>query len=230
MGERFSSGGLRIAGIVVTLALMLAALAGLSAVAGAESLPEAPYRPQIKITYGPEGPTSDATPAFDFYSEDDYLGLTYDCRFDEAEFAPCTSKYGYIAVNPLPLGPHTFTVRATGKVGGAGTASRSFVVIAPAHINRIGKPVQNRHNGTALLTVEVNQAGTVTVSGPKIETQSRTTTSFGAVKLPIKPTAKAIRSLRKFGHVKLGVDVVFETSYGLREYRKPRIALRLDSN
>ncbi len=221
---------MRIAGIVCALALMLVALAGLSAVAGAEPLPETPYPPQIKITDGPEGPTSNSTPAFSWYTEDDYLGLTYDCRFDEASFAPCTSKYSNLTVNALPLGPHTFTVRATTKAGGVGTASRSFVVIAQAHINRIGKPIQNRRNGTAVLTVEVNQAGIVTVSGPKIETQSRTTTSFGAVKLPIRATGKAVRSLRKFGHAKLGVDIVFESSYGQREYRKPRIALRLDSN
>ncbi len=217
-------------GIVLGLTVMVTALAGLSAVAGSEPPPETPYPPQITIKYGPEGPTSDATPAFSFSSEDDYLGLTYECRFDEAPFAPCTSKYGNLTVNPLPLGPHTFTVRATTKSGGVGTASRSFVVIAQAHINRIGKPVQNRHNGTALLTVEVNQAGTVTVSGPKIETQSRSTTSFGAVKLPIRPTGKALRSLRKFGHAKLGVNVVFESTYGQSEYRKPRVALRLDSH
>jgi CSLREA domain-containing protein len=80
--------------------------------------------PIVTITSGQTGLTNDSTPTFGFSSE---AGATFQCRFDAAAFAPCTSPH-----TPTPAlsdGAHTFQVRATDAAGNTGpAASRSITV------------------------------------------------------------------------------------------------------
>ena len=89
-------------------------------------------RPQTTITAGPAelSTISDPSPSFSFASNE--AGATFECRFDAAAFAACSSAASHTPQAPLADGPHTFAVRA---VDGAGNvddspASRSFTVDA----------------------------------------------------------------------------------------------------
>jgi hypothetical protein len=77
------------------------------------------------ITSGPQGTTTATNATFGFASTK--AGSTFECDLDGAGFAPCTSPKSYASV---PLGTHTFSVRAS--VGGetdASPATRSWTVV-----------------------------------------------------------------------------------------------------
>lgn len=59
------------------------------------------------ITSGPSGSTNDATPTFDFGSDDP--GSSFECRIDAGAFSPCSSPF---TSGTLADGAHTFRVRA----------------------------------------------------------------------------------------------------------------------
>jgi CSLREA domain-containing protein len=82
--------------------------------------------PNTSVVSGPSGPTGDATPSFAFSSTE--AGATFQCRFDSAAYATCTSPH--TAPAELPDGPHTFEVRARNAAGNLDPtpASRSFTV------------------------------------------------------------------------------------------------------
>lgn len=99
---------------------------------GAYELPDT-FAPPVSIDSGPAGETTDAQPAFLFSSGDG--SAMFQCRFDDAPFAPCTDATApsgsHAASQALALGPHTFQVRALDAVGNVGAPmSRSFTVIA----------------------------------------------------------------------------------------------------
>ena len=88
--------------------------------------------PGVTISSAPTEPTTNATPAFGFESED---GATFECRFDGAPFAPCDDSTGpsgsHTPAAPLRVGAHVFEVRATDAVGNAGEkATQPFSVVA----------------------------------------------------------------------------------------------------
>jgi ELWxxDGT repeat protein len=84
--------------------------------------------PETTIASGPTGPTKDSTPKFTFTSSD--TGSSFQCRFDAAAFAACSSGSSHTAPSPLGEGAHTFEVRAKDKAGHTDPtpASRSFTV------------------------------------------------------------------------------------------------------
>lgn len=212
--------------LALALALALAVAVAAPAALATPLPPEDTTPPSVEITSGPKSTTSDSRPAFAFRSDDSTASFA--CSMDSAPFQPC-GPYGYLVETSLPPGPHTFTVQATDPAGNSATASWSFLEILQARITRIGhNPRHNPRNGTALLTVEVNQAGTVTISGPKIETEQRTTTAAGFVRVPIRPGPVVERSLQRFGHATVAVEVLFESPYEQSEWRQRRVHLRLD--
>jgi len=81
--------------------------------------------PQTAITSGPSGSTSDSTPTFAFSAGEG--GSRFECRVDNAGFAPCTSPHTTAA---LTNGTHTFRVRARDAAGNADAtpAIRTFTV------------------------------------------------------------------------------------------------------
>ena len=82
--------------------------------------------PNTQIDSGPPGVTRDDTPTFGFSSPDE-PGSTFECRIDDADFAPCSSEYTTAA---LPDGPHNFVVQAVDAAGNRdeNPASRNFIV------------------------------------------------------------------------------------------------------
>ncbi|MGH2656427.1 MAG: Calx-beta domain-containing protein, partial [Actinomycetota bacterium] len=84
--------------------------------------------PETTITAGPSGPISDATPTFEFTSDEP--GSTFSCRVDADPFASCLSPH---TTAPLADGAHTFEVRATDPAMNTDPtpASRSFTVSTP---------------------------------------------------------------------------------------------------
>ena len=67
--------------------------------------------PVTSFISGPENPTTIVDAAFSFVSEP---GATFECSLDDEPFAACTSPVEY---TELPLGDHTFRVRATDLKG-----------------------------------------------------------------------------------------------------------------
>jgi hypothetical protein len=87
-------------------------------------VPPDPNAPETTIDSGPQGATSDTTPAFAFSADEP---ATFECRIDDVAFAPCSSPY---STAPLGDGQHVFEVRATDLAGNtdATPASRTFIV------------------------------------------------------------------------------------------------------
>lgn len=69
--------------------------------------------PDTKITTGPSGTTSGPIPVFEFSATTSRS--TFQCQFDGAPLAPCTSPF--TSATPLDPGAHTFTVVATDPAG-----------------------------------------------------------------------------------------------------------------
>ena len=86
--------------------------------------------PQTVIDSGPDGMVPVAIAAFAFSANES--NVRYECAFDGAPFAPCTSPASY---TNLAQGPHTFAVRGTDMAGHTDPtpATRSWTVdtIAP---------------------------------------------------------------------------------------------------
>ena len=85
----------------------------------------------LSITSGPNGPTNDSTPTFNFNSES---GATVECSIDTGtpSFGSCSGPGTHTAV--LGNGPFTFRVRATDPATNVKTLTRDFSVdtVAPA--------------------------------------------------------------------------------------------------
>ena len=68
--------------------------------------------PDTTITAGPAGTVTSTSASLEFSSTE--TGSTFECRLDGGAFAPCTSPTTY---SGLPIGQHTFDVRATDAAG-----------------------------------------------------------------------------------------------------------------
>ena len=110
--------------IVVTYPLPLLLTVPATSAAITVQPPAAP--PQTVITAGPSGTTSDASPRFQFTSDDP--AATFECALDSGPFVPCVSPY---TAGPLADGAHTFTVRAIDTAGpDSSPPTRTFTVQA----------------------------------------------------------------------------------------------------
>jgi hypothetical protein len=85
--------------------------------------------PETTITSGPAATTSDHAVRFEFASSEPGVS-SFECRFDGAPFASCSSPYTSGQLND---GTHTFEVRATDNAGNtdATPAAYSFTVFTP---------------------------------------------------------------------------------------------------
>lgn len=84
--------------------------------------------PQTTIDASPAADTSDATPTFEFSSNESRS--TFACSVDGSAFTLCSSPK---TIGPLAVGPHSFRVQAVDGVGHVDTspAGRDFTVTAP---------------------------------------------------------------------------------------------------
>lgn len=74
---------------------------------------------------------------------------------------------------------------------------------------QLGALKRNLKKGTALMTVDVGGAGTLTLSGKGVTKVTKTVQQMGFVKLPVKAKGSALRTLRRKSRVFVKVTVVF---------------------
>jgi hypothetical protein len=94
---------------------------------GAYELQVAPL-PSVQVTAGPQGPTNDRTPTFEFSATD---AATVECSIDTGtpDFGPCSGASSHAPALGLADAPYTFRVRGT-NIGGQDTSTRAFSVDA----------------------------------------------------------------------------------------------------
>jgi hypothetical protein len=80
--------------------------------------------PAIRITSGPDGPTNNTTPSFEFAAEP---GATVNCSVDDGGPGPCSGPNSD-TTGPLADGAHKFGVRAVDAAGNVATDERAFTV------------------------------------------------------------------------------------------------------
>ncbi|MBY5164137.1 carbohydrate binding domain-containing protein [Salsipaludibacter albus] len=92
-------------------------------------------RPNTFIESGPAGPVTNATATFTFSADEDAV---FQCRLDDAAFAPCSSPMTYEA---LAEGPHTFRVAAVDPSFNmdATPAEQAFEIV-PEGTELVGNP------------------------------------------------------------------------------------------
>lgn len=114
----------------------------------------------------------------------------------------------------------------------AGADSVSIVSTPPSNAVSLGKPVLNKKKGTAKLPVAVPGSGTLTIADVKkskkrIKAKTLTATAAGTLKLPVKPTKSARKTLVNKGKLKLKVAVTFTPTGGLAATVTKKLTLRL---
>jgi hypothetical protein len=102
----------------------------------------------------------------------------------------------------------------------------------PSNAVVLGKPAQNKRNGTAKLPVTVPGAGTLKIADVKktkkrIKAKTLQVTAAGTVKLPVKPTKFARKVLADNGKLKLKVAVTFTPTGGLAATVTRKLTLKL---
>ena len=82
-------------------------------------------------------------------------------------------------------------------------------VTPPGNAITLGKVKQLTKKGIAMLKVTVPAPGKLVLSGPKVKTVTLNPTAAGEESIAIRPTGKALSSLRKRGKVSVRVKLVF---------------------
>jgi len=114
----------------------------------------------------------------------------------------------------------------------AGTDSVAIQSTPPSNVVALGKPVLNKKNGTAKLPVTVPGAGTLKIADVKktkkrVKAKTVTATAAGTLKLPVKPTKSARKTLANKGKLKLKVAVTFTPTGGIAATVTRKLTLKL---
>jgi len=189
--------------------------------------------PTVVIESGPEGETSDRRPEFTFGSDEP--DVTFECRFDAAEFGPCSGATSDRPLSDLSFGPHVFEVKGTDGAGNSSSvAGRSFHVKSqdgpPVREPKLTlkKPVFNRKKGFAILPAMVDRAGIVALLGSKaVKPRRKETDRAATVRLKVSARGKALRKLRRKGKVKVAVKIRFTSSEGRSVSKPKKLTLKL---
>jgi len=114
--------------------------------------------PETTITSGPSGMSGQSV-SFAFASSES--GSTFACSLDGAAYAACTSPKAYAS---LAAGAHSFSVRATDRVGNVDPtpASASWTVVdtTPPETTITAGPAGSVPNGNATFSFTASEAGT----------------------------------------------------------------------
>ncbi|MDA0164689.1 Ig-like domain-containing protein [Solirubrobacter ginsenosidimutans] len=118
------------------------------------------------VVSGPDGPTTDSSPAFSFSAAD---AVSTACKLDgpgpvTGEFGACTSPKTFGALAP---GDYVFSVRSVDAAGNAQTTQRAFTVTVPQQATPAPTPTPSvTPTGTPTPTPVANQSVDITpVSG-----------------------------------------------------------------
>ncbi|MXG89978.1 Ig-like domain-containing protein [Nocardioides flavescens] len=134
-----------------------------------------------------------------------------------------------ISVKALPTVPGDTT---TPTPGDTTTPPVTTVPSVPTVLPTVGTlqvagVEQKRRRGTAVLTTEVNGAGTVTLSGTKVRSRSVTVGPDLTATVVVKLDAKHRAALRKRGKVKVVVTLTFTPTGGTAVSTTQKVTLRL---
>lgn len=130
-----------------------------------------------------------------------------------------------VPANAKP-GTYDVTITATASTGGVVTQVAKLQVTKPV-IKFVGKPKLNKAKGTAILTVKVPGAGTLTASGKGVVKAQKKPKKAGKVKLTIRAKGGALNKLRADGSVKLKPQLKFKPSDGAAVTKTKPVTLRL---
>lgn len=135
--------------------------------------------PDTAIVSAPSGGTTDLTPTFVFASTDP--AATFECSFDGAAFASCTSPFTPAALTP---GRHTFEVRA---VDAAGNRDPSPAAVVDPATGKPGFEVVDRPAlGKDFNLEELSGEVFVSVPGPEGRASASIAQRRGAYRSPVK--------------------------------------------
>ncbi len=194
--------------------------------------------PETTIDAGPAGLTTDASPRFEFSSNDP--SSIFECRLDSGDWAACSSPKSY---GLLLQGPHTFEVRATDAVGNADPmpAQRNFTVDtringsagAKAAQKQAGKKIVVKANASSGEELDVDATGRIKLGkrSYKLKPKTRRLGPGRSTTLTLRPKkpkhakkiAKALKRGRK-ATAKLKVSLTDEA--GNTESRRLQVKLR----
>ena len=96
---------------------------------------------------------------------------------------------------------------------------------APSNAFTFGKLKLNKKKGTGLLTVNAPGPGAVLLFGKGIKTQNAATSGPQSYTLPVIPTGKRKKKLKRTGKVKVSVDVTFTPTGGLPKTQSESVKL-----
>ncbi|MFN2612677.1 MAG: hypothetical protein ABR536_04825 [Solirubrobacterales bacterium] len=99
-------------------------------------------------------------------------------------------------------------------------------VVAPSNAFTLGAVRRNKKKGTATLTVNVPNPGTVALSGKGIKPASAVSSAPGDVRLQIKATGKKRRKLNELGKVKVNPSVTYTPTGGVAATQSRKVKLR----
>lgn len=150
--------------------------------------------------------------------------------------------------DPTSMAPTTFTADLSPFAGqtvrlrfaevdnigelNAGVDSVAIQSTPPSNLVSLGKPKINKKKGTATLPVTVPGAGKLKIADVKkskkrIKAKTLTATAAGTLKLPVKPTKSARKTLTNKGKLKIKVAVTFTPTGGLAATTTRKLTLKL---
>ena len=97
--------------------------------------------------------------------------------------------------------------------------------LPPPNDISFGKLKRNEEKGTALLTVNVPAAGSLSLAGEGVKTRTATAAGAGAERLKVAAAGKAKRTLAEQGKVKLRAAVTFTPAGGTPNTERKRVKL-----
>jgi len=125
---------------------------------------------------------------------------------------------------------------ADGESGafGAGSADRRTnisAVVAPSNAFTLGATTRNKRKGTATITANVPNPGTLTASGKGVKVAgaaviSKVVTAPGKVKLRIRSKGRKKRTLLRTGRVRLKVRITYTPTGGDPRVRSRKVTLK----
>jgi DNA-binding beta-propeller fold protein YncE len=91
---------------------------------------------------------------------------------------------------------------------------------------KVTKVKLNKLKGTALLSASVSGAGTVTLKGKGVQKQVRSASQRGTVKLPVKATGSARKTLLRTGKAKVKLQLIFAPTGATKVTATASVTLR----
>jgi hypothetical protein len=172
-----------------------------------------------------QAPTSTATHTFATslpIQIGDLIGLDDSAASDQIGTATVTGSRYFAFIAPFPDG-------ATKAPDGANQANRESAFnadVQPTNAFVFGKAKLKKSNGSAKLTVNVPNAGTLVLSGKGLKKATANAAAVGNVTLSVKAKGKAKKKLRKTGKAKVKPQVTFTPTGGNPATQAKKLALR----